>query len=163
MDKIPSLLVATTQAAGGIAGQFAGPQMYGGSADWSSIMASHGAGFVVGVLVNWMAWKNTMGLRMGPVLRGYNPPKYSIMGWSNEAGTVSIGVDQGLQWLASVVVLAMMRRNTRTFLMDLAASTVGQGVGGFAGAYAIAKKDPEMAKDVVSSYKITQEQKKQSV
>ena len=155
MDKIPSLLVATTQAAGGIAGQFAGPEMYGGSADWSSIMASHGAGFVVGVLVNWMAWKNTMGLANGPVLRGYNPPKYSIMGWSNEAGTVSIGVDQGLQWLASVVVLAMMRRNTRTFLMDLAASTVGQGVGGFAGAYAIASNSPDTAKNMVELYKNT--------
>ena len=156
MDKIPSLLVATTQAAGGIAGQFAGPEMYGGSADWSSILASHGAGFVVGVLVNWMAWKEKMGLRIGPVLRGYNPPKYSIMGYAfNEAGTVSIGVDQGLQWLASVVVLAMMRRNTRTFLMDLAASTVGQGVGGFAGAYAIASNSAETAKSMVELYKNT--------
>jgi hypothetical protein len=58
MDSIPSVLVATTQAAGGIAGQFIGPEIYGGGADWMSILASHGAGFVVGVLVNWMAWKN---------------------------------------------------------------------------------------------------------
>ena len=155
MDKIPSVLVATTQAAGGIAGQFAGPMIYGGSADWTSILASHGAGFVVGVLVNWMAMKNTMGLAVGPVLRGYKDPKYPIMGWANESGTVSIGVDQGLQWLASVAVLAMMRRNTRTFLMDLAASTVGQGIGGFGGGYAIANKDPELAKDLVTAYKTT--------
>ena len=94
MDKIPSLLVATTQAAGGIAGQFAGPMIYGGSADWTSILASHGAGFVVGVLVNFMAMKypNTMNLGHGPVLRGYNLPTYPIMGYSNAAGTVSIGV-----------------------------------------------------------------------
>ena len=162
MDKIPSLLVATTQAAGGIAGQFAGPMIYGGSADWTSILASHGAGFVVGVLVNFMAYKypNTMNLGHGPVLRGYNLPTYPIMGYSNAAGTVSIGVDQGLQWLASVVVLAMMRRNTRTFLMDLAASTVGQGVGGFGGAYAIANKDPVATKMLVDIYAASKAAKK---
>ena len=55
MDSIPSVLVATTQAAGGIAGQFIGPEIYGGSADWKSIAASHGAGFVVGVFVVAMA------------------------------------------------------------------------------------------------------------
>ena len=164
MDKLPSLLVATTQAAGGIAGQYIGPEIYGGSADWKSILASHGAGFVVGVLVNFMAWKypNTMNLGQGPVLRGYKDPKYGMMGYSNAAGTVSIGVDQGLQWLASVVVLAMMRRNTRTFLMDLAASTVGQGVGGFGGAYAIASKNPAEAKMLVTLYADVKARKQQS-
>jgi hypothetical protein len=146
MDKLPSVLVATTQAAGGIAGQFIGPEIYGGGADWMSILASHGAGFVVGVLVNWMAWKQKMGLGVGPVLRGYNSPKYPIMGYANADGTIGIGVDQGLQWLTSVVVLAMMRRNARTFLMDLAASTVGQGLGGLGGGYAIAKNSPVEAK-----------------
>ena len=153
MEKIPSLLVATTQAAGGIAAQFVGPEIYGGDADWKSILASHGAGFVVGVLVNWMAMEKKMGLAVGPVLRGYNLPTYPIMGWANETGTVSIGLDQGLQWLASVVVLAVMRRNTRTFLMDLAASTVGQGIGGFGGAYATANKDPLAAKLLVEAYR----------
>jgi hypothetical protein len=93
MDKIPSVLVATTQAAGGIAGQYAGPMIYGGGADWTSILASHGAGFVVGVLVNWMAMNNKMKLGIGPVLRGYSDPKYSIMGYANDDGTVSIGAD----------------------------------------------------------------------
>ena len=161
MDKIPSVLVATTQAAGGIAAQFVGPEIYGGDADWKSILASHGAGFVVGVLVNFMAYKypNTMNLGHGPVVRGYNLPTYPIMGWANETGTVSIVVDQGLQWLASVVVLAVMRRNTRTFLMDLAASTVGQGIGGFGGAYATANKDPLAAKLLVEAYRKTKDAK----
>jgi hypothetical protein len=151
MDSIPSVLVATTQAAGGIAGQFIGPNIYGGGVDWMSVLASHGAGFVVGVLVNWMAWKNKMKLGEGPVLRGYNSPKYPMKGYvANADGTIGIGLDQGLQWLTSVVVLAMMRRNARTFLMDLAASTVGQGLGGLGGGYAIAKNSPEAAKLLIS-------------
>jgi hypothetical protein len=145
MDKIPSVLVATTQAAGGIAGQFIGPQIYGGGADWTSILASHGAGFAVGVLVNFMAMQKTMKLDEGPILRGYNLPKYTMMGYANDDGTIGIGVDQGLQWLTSVIVLAVMRRNARTFLMDLAASTVGQGLGGLGGGYAIAKNSPVLA------------------
>ena len=161
MDSIPSVLVATTQAAGGIAGQFIGPNIYGGGADWTSILASHGAGFVVGVLVNWMAWKGKMGLNVGPVLRGYTEPvKYAMMGWTNDAGTIGIGVDQGLQWLTSVIVLAMMRRNARTFLMDLAASTVGQGIGGLGGGYATAKHSPDMAKGLVILAKAAKAQKK---
>ncbi len=146
MDSIPSVLVPTTQAAGGIAGQFIGPKMYGGGADWTSILASHGAGFVVGVLVNWMALQKTMKLNEGPILRGYNNPKYTMMGYANDDGTIGIGLDQGLQWLTSVIVLAVMRRNTRTFFMDLAASTVGQGLGGLGGGYAIAKNSPAEAK-----------------
>ena len=51
--KIPCLMVAAGQAIGGIAAQFIGPEIYGGSADWTSILASHGAGFVVGVSNLW--------------------------------------------------------------------------------------------------------------
>ncbi len=155
MDNIPSVLVATTQAAGGIAGQFIGPQIYGGGADWTSILASHGAGFAVGVLVNYMAMQKTMKwLNEGPILRGYNLPRYPMMGYANDDGTIGIGADQGLQWLTSVIVLAVMRRNARTFLMDLAASTVGQGLGGLGGGYAIAKNSPTLAKLSVAASKV---------
>ena len=154
MDSIPSVLVATTQAAGGIAGQFIGPEIYGGGVDWTSILASNGAGFAVGMLINWMAMHNKMGLGVGPVLRGWTDNgKYSVMGWTNDDGTIGIGVDQGLQWLTSVIVLAMMRRNARTFLMDLAASTVGQGIGGLGGGYATAKHSPDLAKTLVATAK----------
>ena len=153
MDNIPSVLVATTQAAGGIAGQFIGPQIYGGGADWTSILASHGAGFAVGVLVNFLAFQKILKLTPGPILRGYSDPKYTLMGYANDDGTIGIGVDQGLQWLTSVIVLAVMRRNTRTFLMDLAASTVGQGLGGLGGGYAIANNAPALAKSAVAASK----------
>ena len=49
MPQIPCVTVAAGQAIGGIAAQFIGPEIYGGGADWKSIAASHGAGFVVGV------------------------------------------------------------------------------------------------------------------
>jgi hypothetical protein len=159
MDKLPSVLVATTQAAGGIAGQFIGPQIYGGGADWTSILASHGAGFAVGVLVNFLAFQKILKLTPGPILRGYSDPKYTLMGYANDDGTIGIGVDQGLQWLTSVIVLAVMRRNTRTFLMDLAASTVGQGLGGLGGGYAIAKNAPVLAKLSVAASKAADAQK----
>ena len=132
-------MVAAGQAIGGVAGQFIGPEIYGGSADWKSIAASHGAGFVVGVLVNWLAMTNKMGLGRGTAVRGYTDPQYSMKGLVHVSG-VGIAVDQGLQWLASVIVLAVMRMNTRTFLMDLAASTVGQGLGGIGAASAIHMK-----------------------
>ena len=132
-------MVAAGQAIGGIAAQFIGPEIYGGGADWKSIAASHGAGFVVGVLVNWLAMTNKMGLGSGTAVRGFTAPQYSIKGLVHVSG-VGIAVDQGLQWLASVIVLAVMRMNTRTFLMDLAASTVGQGLGGIGAASAIHMK-----------------------
>ena len=164
MDSIPSVLVPTTQAAGGIAGQFIGPKMYGGGADWTSILASHGAGFAVGVLVNFLAFQKILKLTPGPILRGYSDPKYTLMGYANDDGTIGIGVDQGLQWLTSVIVLAVMRRNTRTFLMDLAASTVGQGLGGLGGGYAIAKNSPVLAKmSVMNSKAATQGGQSQSL
>jgi hypothetical protein len=130
------MTVAAGQAVGGIVGQWIGPEIYGGGADWKSILASHGAGFVVGVLVNWLAMTNKMGLGMGTGVRGFTEPQYSIKGLVHVSG-VGIAVDQGLQWLASIIVLAVMRMNTRTFLMDLAASTVGQGLGGIGAASAI--------------------------
>lgn len=137
-------MVAAGQAIGGVAGQFIGPEIYGGSADWKSIAASHGAGFVVGVLVNWLAMTNKMGLGRGTAVRGYTDPQYSMKGLVHVSG-VGVAVDQGLQWLASVIVLAVMRMNTRTFLMDLAASTVGQGLGGIGAASAIHMKHKEKA------------------
>lgn len=139
MPQIPCLMVAAGQAIGGVAGQAIGPEIYGGSADWKSIAASHGAGFVVGVLVNWLAMTNKMGLGRGTAVRGYTDPQYTVKGLVHVSG-VGVAVDQGLQWLASVIVLAVMRMNTRTFLMDLAASTVGQGLGGIGAASAIHMK-----------------------
>lgn len=132
-------MVAAGQAIGGIAAQFIGPEIYGGGADWKSIAASHGAGFVVGVLVNWLAMTNKMGLGNGKAVRGFTDPQYSMKGLVHVSG-VGIAVDQGLQWLASVIVLAVMRMNTRTFLMDLGASTFGQGLGGIGAAAAIHAK-----------------------
>ena len=137
-------MVAAGQAIGGIAAQFIGPEIYGGGADWKSIAASHGAGFVVGVLVNWLAMTNKMGLGSGKAVRGFTAPQYSIKGVVHVSG-VGIAVDQGLQWLASVIVLAVMRMNTRTFLMDLGASTVGQGLGGIGAAAAIHAKNKTKA------------------
>ena len=137
-------MVAAGQAIGGIAAQFIGPEIYGGGADWKSIAASHGAGFVVGVLVNWLAMTNKMGLGNGTAVRGFTAPQYSIKGLVHVSG-VGIAVDQGLQWLASVIVLAVMRMNTRTFLMDLGASTFGQGLGGIGAAAAIHAKNKNKA------------------
>ena len=139
-------MVAAGQAIGGVAGQAIGPEIYGGSADWKSIAASHGAGFVVGVLVNWLAMTNKMGLGRGTAVRGFTDPQYSMKGLVHVSG-VGVAVDQGLQWLASVIVLAVMRMNTRTFLMDLAASTVGQGLGGIGAASAIHMKHKAKAQD----------------
>lgn len=148
-SKIPCLMVAGGQAIGGIAAQFIGPEIYGGSADWKSIAASHGAGFVVGVLVNWLAMTNKMGLGNGKAVRGYTDPQYTVKGLVHVSG-VGIAVDQGLQWLASVIVLAIMRMNTRTFLMDLGASTVGQGLGGIGAAAAIHAKHKQKAQSAQS-------------
>ena len=129
MNKIPCLTVAAGQAIGGAAMQFLGPEVYGGGADWKSILASNGAGFAVGVLVNWLAMTKKLGLGKGSGIRGYKAPHYPIKGLVSVNG-IGIAVDQGLQWLASIIVLAVMRMNTRTFLMDLAATTIGQGIGG---------------------------------
>lgn len=137
-------MVAAGQAIGGIAAQAIGPEIYGGGADWKSIAASHGAGFVVGVLVNWLAMTNKMGLGNGKAVRGFTEPQYSIKGLVHVSG-VGIAVDQGLQWLASIIVLAVMRMNTRTFLMDLGASTLGQGLGGIGAAAAIHAKNKDKA------------------
>ena len=144
MPQIPCVMVAAGQAVGGIAGQWIGPEIYGGGQDWKSILASHGAGFVVGVLVNWLAMTNKMGLGRGTGVRGFTDPQYSIKGLVHVSG-VGIAVDQGLQWLTSIIVLAVMRMNTRTFLMDLAASTVGQGLGGIGAASGIHMKHKEKA------------------
>jgi hypothetical protein len=142
-------MVAAGQAVGGIAGQWIGPEIYGGGQDWKSILASHGAGFVVGVLVNWLAMTNKMGLGGGTAVRNFTAPQYTIKGLVHVSG-VGIAVDQGLQWLASIIVLAVMRMNTRTFLMDLAASTVGQGLGGIGAASAIHMKNKKRASDAQS-------------
>ena len=149
MPQIPCVTVAAGQAIGGIAGQFIGPEIYGGGADWKSILASHGAGFVVGVLVNWLAMTNKMGLGRGTAVRGFTEPQYSMKGLVHVSG-VGIAVDQGLQWLTSIIVLAVMRMNTRTFLMDLAVSTVGQGLGGIGAAAAIHAKHKEKAQGAQS-------------
>jgi hypothetical protein len=142
-------MVAAGQAVGGIAGQWIGPEIYGGGQDWKSILASHGAGFAVGVLVNWLAMTNKMGLGAGTGVRGFTDPQYSIKGLVHVSG-VGIAVDQGLQWLTSIIVLAVMRMNTRTFLMDLAASTVGQGLGGIGAASAIHMKHKQKAANAQS-------------
>jgi hypothetical protein len=144
MPQIPCVMVAAGQAVGGIAGQWIGPEIYGGGQDWKSIFASHGAGFAVGVLVNWLAMTNKMGLGGGTAVRNFSPPQYTVKGLVHVSG-VGIAVDQGLQWLASIIVLAVMRMNTRTFLMDLAASTVGQGLGGIGAASAIHMKNKPKA------------------
>jgi hypothetical protein len=142
-------MVAAGQAVGGIAGQWIGPEIYGGGQDWKSILASHGAGFAVGVLVNWLAMAGKMGLGGGTAVRNFSPPQYTVKGLVHVSG-VGIAVDQGLQWLASIIVLAVMRMNTRTFLMDLAASTVGQGLGGIGAASAIHMKNKKRATDAQS-------------
>lgn len=147
MDKIPCLTVAAGQAFGGAAMLFIGPEVYGGDADWKSILASNGAGFAVGVLVNWLAMTKKLGLGVGSAIRGYKAPHYPIKGLVSVSG-VGIAVDQGLQWLASIIVLAVMRMNTRTFLMDVAATTIGQGIGGIGAQMFIHSND--VAKVVVA-------------
>jgi hypothetical protein len=149
MDKIPCLTVAAGQAFGGAAMQFIGPEVYGGDADWKSILASNGAGFAVGVLVNWLAMTKKLGLGVGSAIRGYKAPHYPIKGLVSVSG-VGIAVDQGLQWLASIIVLAVMRMNTRTFLMDVAATTIGQGIGGI-GAQMFIHSNPVALSTAVAS------------
>lgn len=149
MDKIPCLTVAAGQAFGGAAMQFIGPEVYGGDADWKSIIASNGAGFAVGVLVNWLAMTKKLGLGKGSAVRGYKAPHYPIKGLVSVSG-VGIAVDQGLQWLASIIVLAVMRMNTRTFLMDVAATTIGQGIGGI-GAQMFIHSNPVALSTAVAS------------
>ena len=142
-QKIPCLMVAGSQAAGGIAAQFLGPQMYGGGVDWKSILASHGTGFAVGVLVNFLALYTGMSLfTPGDAIRQWGSPVYTLKSLVHVTTGIGVAVDQGLQWLASLIVLAMMRMNTRTFLLDVAASTVGQGIGGIGAAVAIQRHHP---------------------
>ena len=142
-SKIPCVMVAASQAAGGIAGQFLGPMAYGGGSDWKSILSSHGAGFVVGVLVNYLAltYAPSM-LTPGDAIRQYQDPVYTLKSLVHISTGIGVAVDQGFQWLASIIVLALMRMNARTFLLDMAASTVGQGIGGIGAAVVIQRKHP---------------------
>jgi len=147
--KIPCVSVAASQAAGGIAGQFLGPMVYGGGSDWKSILSSHGAGFVVGVLVNWIALTYALPmLAPGDAIRQLMGPVYTLKSLVHVSTGVGIAVDQGLQWLASIIVLALMRMNTRTFLLDMAASTVGQGIGGIGMAVVIQRKNPGHVEEI---------------
>ena len=139
--KVPCLLVPAAQAVGGIGAMFIGPEIYGGGADWKSILASNGAGFVVGVLVNWLALTQALAfLTPGDAIRQYANPTYTLKSLVHISTGIGIAVDQGFQWLASIIVLAIMRMNARTFLLDMAASTVGQAVGGIGGAVVIQRK-----------------------
>ena len=47
--------VPLAQAAGGVAGQALGPEIYGGGRDWTGILAANGAGLLVGLVVNYLA------------------------------------------------------------------------------------------------------------
>ena len=143
--KVPCLLVPAAQAVGGIGAMFIGPEIYGGGADWKSILASNGAGFVVGVLVNWLALKQGLAfLTPGDAIRQYGEPVYTLKSLVHISTGIGIAVDQGFQWLASIIVLAIMRMNTRTFLLDMAASTVGQAIGGIGGAVVIQRKHKDL-------------------
>ena len=143
--KVPCLLVPAAQAVGGIGAMFIGPEIYGGGADWKSILASNGAGFVVGVLVNWLALKQALAfLTPGDAIRQYGEPVYTLKSLVHISTGIGIAVDQGFQWLASIIVLAIMRMNTRTFLLDMAASTVGQAIGGIGGAVVIQRKHKDL-------------------
>jgi hypothetical protein len=128
---------------------FVGPEIYGGGADWKSILASNGAGFVVGVLVNWLALTQAISfLAPGDAIRQYNEPTYTLKSLVHISTGVGIAVDQGFQWLASIIVLAIMRMNARTFLLDLAASTVGQAIGGIGGAVVIQRKHKDQHESI---------------
>ena len=147
--KVPCLLVPAAQAVGGIGAMFVGPEIYGGGADWKSILASNGAGFVVGVLVNWLALTQAISfLAPGDAIRQYNEPTYTLKSLVHISTGVGIAVDQGFQWLASIIVLAIMRMNTRTFLLDLAASTVGQAIGGIGAAVVIQRKHKDQHESI---------------
>ena len=77
--NVPCLLVPAAQAVGGIGAMFIGPEIYGGGADWKSILASNGAGFVVGVLVNWLALTQALAfLTPGDAIRQYANPTYTL-------------------------------------------------------------------------------------
>ena len=141
--------VPLAQAAGGVAGQALGPEIYGGGRDWTCILAANGAGLLVGLVVNYLAMTGKVSFLMkgGTVHRGYykngsTSTSYCIGGYAHSSG-VSMGYDQGLQLLTSIIVLAALKHNSRDFLYELGMLSTGQALLGTGMSTVIAKTVPK--------------------
>ena len=141
--------VPLAQAAGGVAGQALGPEIYGGGRDWTCILAANGAGLLVGLVVNYLAMTGKVSLlqKGGTVHRGYYKNggasgSYCIGGYAHSSG-VSMGYDQGLQLLTSIIVLAALKHNSRDFLYELGMLSTGQALLGTGMSTVIARQVPK--------------------
>jgi hypothetical protein len=142
--------VPLAQAAGGVAGQALGPEIYGGGRDWTGILAANGAGLLVGLVVNYLVMKGKVAFLMtgSKVHRGYykdnsgGSRSYCIGGYAHSSG-FSMGYDQGLQLLTSMIVLAALKHNSRDFLYDLGMLSTGQALLGTGMSTLIAKQIPK--------------------
>jgi hypothetical protein len=128
--------VPLATAAGGVAAQALGPEIYGGGRDWTGILAANGAGLLVGLVVNYLAMTGKVSFLMagGKVHRGYYKEKgsshsYCIGGYAHSSG-VSYGYDTAIQTTVSMIVLAVLKHNARDFLYELGMMNAGQMLGG---------------------------------
>ena len=128
--------VPLATAAGGVAAQALGPEIYGGGRDWTGILAANGAGLLVGLVVNYLAMTGKVSFLMkgGKVHRGYYTDKgtshsYCIGGYAHSSG-VSYGYDTAIKTTVSMIVLAVLKHNARDFLYELGMMNAGQMLGG---------------------------------
>lgn len=128
--------VPLATAAGGVAAQALGPEIYGGGRDWTGILAANGAGLLAGLVVNYLVMKGNVSFLMagGKVHRGYYKDKgsshsYCIGGYTHSSG-VSYGYDTAIQTTVSMIVLAVLKHNARDFLYELGMMNAGQLLGG---------------------------------